>query len=214
MINQNDIDVIGSALAELKDAERNAKNAYEICVSRKYEEDIKDSILEIIHHSKNLRSILEKLEPEQQTSPTKSNLKYRGGHNIRERIDDEKREDVYTVAYWMSKYEHRDILPSYTQTEAFSYISDVLGVKHNYLKNTRDTFDSHTGSHRKGWDARMNELMKKLFLDFEEMEKTQVLERVRQILVKYNPEFTFHDENIESKKPSYAAQTTTPSFST
>jgi len=36
-------------------------------------------------------------------------------------------------------------------TEAFKELGSVFGVKRNTIKNFRDSFDPHTGSHRAGW---------------------------------------------------------------
>jgi hypothetical protein len=56
----------------------------------------------------------------------------------------------YVVAYYMSKFEH-DGLGLGNQNETFQIASEILGVKKNTIKNARDYFDPHTGSHRQGW---------------------------------------------------------------
>ena len=57
---------------------------------------------------------------------------------------------AYVVAYYLSKFEH-DALRLGNQSETFAIVSETLKVNRNTIKNARDYFDPHTGSHRKGW---------------------------------------------------------------
>jgi len=60
------------------------------------------------------------------------------------------RPQALIAAFYLSKFEH-DKLRLGNQGETFSKIADALSIKKNTLKNYRDYFDPHTGSHRKGW---------------------------------------------------------------
>jgi len=68
-----------------------------------------------------------------------------------ERIDEELKNDMYLVAYCFSYYEHTSLYPQFSQDKAFEIAATKLGVKKTTLKNTRDWFDGHNDSHRKGW---------------------------------------------------------------
>jgi len=62
--------------------------------------------------------------------------------------DNKRRANI--VAYYLSKYGHEK-LGYGNQGETFDKASEVLGVNRNTIKNARDYFDPHTGSHRRGW---------------------------------------------------------------
>ncbi len=66
--------------------------------------------------------------------------------------DRSDKHDAHIVAYYLSKFDH-ERLQLGNQGETFAYAAKVLGVKANTIKNARDYFDSHTGSHRQGWKA-------------------------------------------------------------
>lgn len=73
------------------------------------------------------------------------------GNRTYERIDGELKNDMYLIAYCFSYYEHTSLYPQLSQDKAFEVAAMKLGVKKTTLKNTRDWFDGHNDSHRKGW---------------------------------------------------------------
>ena len=73
------------------------------------------------------------------------------GNRTYERIDEDLKSDMYLVAYCFSYYEHTSLYPQFSQDKAFEVAATKLGVKKTTLKNSRDWFDGHNDSHRKGW---------------------------------------------------------------
>lgn len=51
--------------------------------------------------------------------------------------------EKYIVAYFFSNYEHYDIYPTLTQTEAITKAAEILGTTFYNLKQMRDQFDAH-----------------------------------------------------------------------
>ena len=54
------------------------------------------------------------------------------------------------AAFYLSKFDH-ERLNLGNQTETLDRIATHLGINRNTLRQQRDYFDSHTGSHRQGW---------------------------------------------------------------
>jgi hypothetical protein len=59
-------------------------------------------------------------------------------------------EAAIVAAFYLSRFEH-DRLELGNQGQTIDRIARALGIPRNTLKNYRDYFDSHTGSHREGW---------------------------------------------------------------
>jgi hypothetical protein len=68
----------------------------------------------------------------------------------RERLEPETRRKVLLTALYLSRFGHQ-ALGLGNQDQTFERAADALGTKKHTLKNYRDYFDPHTGSHRRGW---------------------------------------------------------------
>jgi hypothetical protein len=61
--------------------------------------------------------------------------------NHRSKVNMELLNKEHKVAYYLSRFEHDNLFPYYTQTQAFEVISKILGVKITALRNKSDLFD-------------------------------------------------------------------------
>ncbi len=164
--------------------ESTAKKCHELSIMRGYDDDLKEMLLKIIIDSNRIIEGIEN-DPDVLSGAVKRRI-FPGGIHTKDRIEENRREDIHIVAYWMSKYEHVDLFPQYNQTDAFNYLSGVLGIKHNTLKNYRDSFDPYTGSHRRGWvDGPRSDMNRRVFNRLEKLNREEVLEMVKRIIVKY-----------------------------
>lgn len=100
-----------------------------------------------------------------------------------EKIDDDKKMDMYLVAYCFSCYEHTSLYPKISQDKAFILASEQLGVKKNTLKNARDWFDGHNDSHRSGWwQAPLPEDMERAKNFFDNKIRSELIFEAKKIL--------------------------------
>jgi len=101
---------------------------------------------------------------------------------VHQRISNSK--DVNVIAYALSELGHRTLFPSksYNQTETIRMASEILKVKPHTLKNMRDTFDSHTRSHRIGWKIPLNAIQQEVLQEMRAKSKAEVTEIISNIL--------------------------------
>ncbi|MDD3238366.1 MAG: hypothetical protein PHV37_09765 [Candidatus Gastranaerophilales bacterium] len=100
-----------------------------------------------------------------------------------ERIDEELKNDMYLIAYCFSYYEHTSLYPQFSQDKAFEVAATKLGVKKTTLKNTRDWFDGHNDSHRRGWwQAPLPEDMQNFRDVYDKKKREDILNEARMIL--------------------------------
>lgn len=172
---------------KISSIESTAKKCHELSIIRGYDDDLKEMLLKIVINS---NGIIEGIENEGTVLLSGSGTRQilpRVKHT-KDRIEEERREDIHIVAYWMSKYEHDDLFPDYNQTEAFNYLAKVLKTKHNTLKNYRDAFDPYTNGKKKrnGWvDGPRSDMHISVFNRLEKLNKEEVLEMVKRVIVKY-----------------------------
>ena len=171
----------------VSDVESAAKKAHELSIIREYDNDIKDLLLKIIIDSSNTLAHFRGDISDASRVPAPSTKRFTYGETrTRVLFEEDKREDIYMVAYWMSKYEHHDLCPTLNQGESFDYLARILGIKRTSLKLIRDAFDAHTDTHRIGWiGGAFNEKQKEILNRFEKMEKEKVLGILKRALVKY-----------------------------
>lgn len=100
-----------------------------------------------------------------------------------EKLDEKQKKDMCIVANYFSLFEHYDLYPAYSQDKAFDVASHVLNVKKKTLKNTRDSFDGHNNSHRKGWwQKELSTLLQEVKTSCELLSREEFLAKVKQIL--------------------------------
>jgi len=101
---------------------------------------------------------------------------------VHQRIVNNK--DVSVIAYALSELGHRSLFPSgaYNQTETIRKAAELLNVKPHTLKNMRDTFDSHTRSHRVGWKIPLNAIQQEVFNEMRAKSREEVDETISKIL--------------------------------
>jgi hypothetical protein len=92
--------------------------------------------------------------------------------------------EALIAAYYMSKYEHEN-LHFGNQTETFDHFAEKYKINCNTLKNYRDYFDPHTGSHRRGWhQVDLSPQFKEIHNEFMLYEEPKLREIVLQSLSK------------------------------
>jgi len=105
------------------------------------------------------------------------------GNRTYERIGEDLKSDMYLVAYCFSYYEHTSLYPQFSQDKAFEVAATKLGVKKTTLKNSRDWFDGHNDSHRKGWwQAPLPEDMQKFRDIYDKKDRAEVINEASLIL--------------------------------
>jgi hypothetical protein len=105
------------------------------------------------------------------------------GNRTYERIGEDLKSDMYLVAYCFSYYEHTSLYPQFSQDKAFEVVATKLGVKKTTLKNSRDWFDGHNDSHRKGWwQAPLPEDMQKFRDIYDKKDRAEVINEASLIL--------------------------------
>ncbi len=94
------------------------------------------------------------------------------------------RDDVNTIAFFLSKFEHQEIFSSqsYNQSQVIAKAAEILGVNKYSLKNLRDAFDSFTGSRREGWKKPLDPIQQKILDSLSSKTREDVLSLVRRIL--------------------------------
>lgn len=90
-------------------------------------------------------------------------------------------EDAMIVAFYLSKFDH-GALQLGNQGESLDRVSAHLRVKRNTLKNYRDYFDSHTGSHREGWKVPLPPQLARVFAELAPLEEPALRRKVLDIL--------------------------------
>ena len=170
----------------LEKMEANMKEAHEVSIVKGYDE-IKSILLRTIIDINLIKEELShKGEVEDCFAFSSRNTTLHGGKQMKSRIEETKRDDVYIISYFLSKYEHNDLLPSYNQTEAINYLSKILDINMHTLRQYRDAFDPYTGSHRKGyWQGALNYRQQQLFDQFEKKDKAQMIEIAKKTISKY-----------------------------
>lgn len=99
------------------------------------------------------------------------------------RHEDDIKRDMCMVANYFSLYEHKDLYPDDSQDRAFEIASKVLNVKKSTLRNTRDMFDGHNNSARRGWyQNALPSFMQEIKKHCELMSKEDFLSEVKKIL--------------------------------
>lgn len=93
------------------------------------------------------------------------------------------RDNMYLIAFCFSNYEHDVLYPKLSQEKALLAAASKLGVKKSTLKNSRDLFDGHNNSHRKGWyNSPMPEKVQKAKEYLESLGKKTVIEKAKKVL--------------------------------
>lgn len=172
------------------------KKAHEMSILRGYE-DVKDYIFDALVQIKQIEEI--SAQPDVSIQNARTIHELHALHNVdhhsryispssglftetRQRIDENKRDDINMIAYFLSKYGHESLFPNLGQYETMLHISEMLGIKHTTLKNLRDMYDSHTGSHRKGWQTPLSVDMQKTFVKCESMSRSDLADQIRAFL--------------------------------
>jgi hypothetical protein len=100
-----------------------------------------------------------------------------------------ERDKVNKVAYYLSRFDHENLLPNSNSTGAINIISDILKVKANTLRNKRDSFDPYcnelktTGTKRKGWwQKTLSEDMQRIFDEYKNKSVYEIETEVKRIL--------------------------------
>ena len=130
--------------------------SFELCGPEEFRDRILDPILEIADSVSDTSELFLRaqqllapfvdapVKPAQASTPGGSTTRTKSVRDFRDK------RDAYIAAYYMSKFEHYG-LDLGNQSETFKRLADILDVNVNTIKNTRDLFDPHTGSHRRGW---------------------------------------------------------------
>ncbi len=99
------------------------------------------------------------------------------------------KDNILFFAYCMSKWDAPFVRKltgeSFNQTESFKYLSSVLPVKFNTLKNYRDVFDSHVDqqrSNREGWKTPLKSEYKEIIRQYDSLSEEQLLDIGKGIL--------------------------------
>lgn len=153
--------------------------------------------LSILHNEKESKNIffelLSKVEQMEQEKHVKqsqeiekidmSDAENNNSARTYEKMDEKQKKDMCIVANYFSLYEHNDVYPMFSQDKAFDVASQVLKVKMNTLKNTRDMFDGHNNSHRKGWwKTELPTLLQEVKTSCELLSREEFLVKVKEIL--------------------------------
>lgn len=87
------------------------------------------------------------------------------------------------IAFYISKFDKKAIntLGYYSDKEAFDSISDILGVKRNYIKYRRDEFDP-IHPWRVGWQRPMDKRIKKVIDALQDLSELDLRDIVLKIL--------------------------------
>lgn len=110
------------------------------------------------------------------------------------------------VAFYLSKYNKKAIsdLGFKTESEAFTKIGEVLGVKKNYIKFRRDEFDP-INPWRRGWQRKMDYRIIKSIEALQNLEESELRIIVRNILADnsyWNSEDIIQITNLFSEEVS------------
>jgi hypothetical protein len=81
------------------------------------------------------------------------------------------------VAFYLSKFDH-ERLGLGNQGQTFDRSALALGVNRSTLKHYRDSFDSHTGSSRKGWKAPLSPQLAASFAALMRLDEPTLRQRV------------------------------------
>jgi hypothetical protein len=73
-----------------------------------------------------------------------------GAHRRSSERDYTDKREAYIAAYYLSKFGHQELKLG-NQSKTLNLIAKCFAVRHTTLRNARDLFDPHTGSHRVGW---------------------------------------------------------------
>lgn len=93
------------------------------------------------------------------------------------------RHNMHVVGYCFSTYEHTSLYPAYTQDKALNLAAQIIGVKKNTLKQTRDAFDGHNNSPRKGyWQSKLPTALQKIKDKYDKIKKETVITEAKKIL--------------------------------
>lgn len=85
------------------------------------------------------------------------------------------------AAFYLSKFDH-ERLGLGNQGQTFDRVALRLGVNRDTLKNYRDFFDSHTGSHRQGWKKPLTPALQSVFNQLRGVDELSLRERVLALL--------------------------------
>ncbi|MDO8803282.1 MAG: hypothetical protein Q7R35_02530 [Elusimicrobiota bacterium] len=108
------------------------------------------------------------------------------GHRTGTGHDSKDKRQANIAAYYLSKFNHTELKIG-NQIKTLIQIAKQLGVKMTTLRNARDLFDPHTGSHRRGWrDSKGNKMplspqyakIHSEFKDYPEIKLRQVVLRL------------------------------------
>jgi hypothetical protein len=108
----------------------------------------------------------------------------------RSKVNMELLNKEHKVAYYLSRFEHDNLFPHYTQTQAFEVISEILGVKMTTLRNKRDLFDPFCnkiktkGPKRKGWwqKDRLPDDMERIYNRYLHVPEEEIEKDIKEIL--------------------------------
>lgn len=97
--------------------------------------------------------------------------------------EESTRHNMHVIGYCFSTYEHTCLYPTYSQDKALNSAAQIIGVKKNTLKQTRDAFDGHNNSPRKGyWQSDLPTALQKIKDKYDKIKKEAVIAEAKKIL--------------------------------
>ena len=162
--------------------------SFELCGPENFRDQILDPVIEIADSVADTSELF--LRAQQLLAPFADEPVQRvqesmeGGPTTRTKTvrDFGDKRNANIAAYYMSRFEHYD-LGLGNQSETFKRLADILDVKVNTLKNTRDRFDPYTGSHRRGWwQVDLVPALVEIKNEFEDFDETKLRDLVLQSL--------------------------------
>lgn len=98
-------------------------------------------------------------------------------------IDQSTRHNMHVVGYCFSKFGHACLYPELSQDSAFNLAAKKIGVKKSTLKQTRDAFDGHNDSPRRGyWQTDLPNALQKIKNKYDRLRKEVVISEAKKIL--------------------------------
>lgn len=162
--------------------------SFEFCGPEEFRDRILDPILEIADSVSDTSELFlraqQLLAPFADAPAKPSQASRPGGPATRTKTarDFGDKREAFIAAYYMSKFEHYG-LGLGNQSETFERVAKALDVKVTTLRNTRDSFDPYTGSHRRGWwQVELSPALVQIQDEFKDLEEAELRKLVLQPL--------------------------------